>query len=183
MATQLIECNQFTVEGIKELKILTQQTNGQPINFPLDFILHNNDDGIISLQENELLQTVTIGDQIMSYLIVRSFDMCEFNDEYQRTRQGKWYQKTVSLIIPKPQLYTHNQLVEFLFNVDGKYAVANTVILIKDSLGQQFIIGYDAPCILSLMEITTDNYGSTENKYVIEFTSKSYSRLRRYVVI
>lgn len=183
MAIQLIECNNFTVEGIQELKILTSQTNGQPIEFPLDFTLYNNDDGIISIEENKILQTVTIGEQVMDYLIVRSFDMCEFEDEYQNTRQGKWYRKSISLIIPKPQLYTHNQLVDFLFNVDGKYAVANCVVLIKDSLGQQFIIGYDAPCVLNTMEISTDAYASTENKYMLEFVSKSYSRLRRFVTI
>lgn len=183
MATELISCNQYTLEGIKKLKICTQQTNGNPIVFPTDFILYNNEDGIIALSENEELQTITIGDQTMSYLIVDSFDMCVFDDELIETRQGKWFEKRITLTIPKAQLYTHNQIVDFLFQKDGKYAIAECVIAVTDSLGQTFLIGYDNPCILESMEISTDASDSTDNKYEIIFTSKSYSRLRRYQVV
>jgi len=183
MATALFDCNNYTLEGIKKLKICTQQTNGEPIVYPTDFTLYQNNDGIIAISENPSAQTITIGSQVMNYLIVDSFDMCEFSDERQETRQGKWFEKKISIVLPKVQLYTNNQLVDFLFNVGGKYAVAQCIFCIEDSLGQQFLIGYDVPAVLLNMELQTDVYDSTDNKYLLEFSSKSYSRLRRTVVV
>jgi hypothetical protein len=183
MATELISCNTFTAEGIRKLKICTQQTDGSPIEFPTDYTLYNNEDGIISISEDVSGQTVTIGNQTMNYLVLACFDLAEFEDNRQETRQGVWYEKKITMTIPKIMLDQSNEIVDFLFNVDGRYAIAECLILIEDSIGNTFIVGYDLPCILQTMEIQTDSYDSTENTYVLEFNSKSYSRLRRYQVV
>jgi len=183
MATPLIECNRYTLEGIRKMKMCTQQTSGVPINFPTDFILYNNDDSTIQVSEDILNQTFTIGNQTMDYLEVVSFDMATFSDERRETRQGVWFEKRIEIVLPRVQLYATNQLFDFLFNVDGTYALAQCVFAIEDTLGQNFLIGYDVPAILQSMELQTDEYGSTNNQYKMEFSSKSYSRLRRYVVI
>jgi len=183
MATPLIECNNYTLEGIRKMKMCTQQTSGVPIVYPTDFILYNNDDSTIQVSEDTLNQTFTIGDQTMDYLLVESFDMAEFSDERQETRQGVWFEKKISIILPRVQLYANNQLFDFLFNVQGVYALAQCVFAIEDSLGQNFLIGYDVPAILNNMELQSDSYDTTDNQYLLEFSSKSYSRLRRYMVI
>jgi len=180
MAQELIGCNTFTLEGLKKVKLCTQLIDGTPITFPLDFILYDNDDGVIQVSINETLQTVTVGNQVMSYLDVESFDMVNFDDERQETRQGIWFNKNITIELPQVQLYCNNQLFDFLFNVDGVYATAQCVMLIEDSVGNKFVIGYDVPAILDSLELTTDSYDTTENKYTLEFNSKSYSRLRRY---
>ena len=178
----LIECSSFTVEGVKKGKICTQKTNGKPITFPTNFILYQNQD-IIAVSENEIAQTLTINDQTLNYLIVESFDMCDFSDDRVEARQGIFYEKLLTIVLPKVQLYTNNQLFDFLFNVDGKYAVAECVIAIEDSLGQTFLVGYDVPCVLQELELQTDVYNSNDNFYKIVFSSKSYSRLRKYQVV
>lgn len=183
MATELISCNTFTVEGIKSLKICTQQSDGSPIVFPTDFTLYNNEDGIIQISENVSGKTITIGNQTLNYLVLACYDLAEFSDERQETRQGVWFEKRITMTIPKIMLDQSNEIVDFLFNVDGRYAIAECLVLIEDSLGNTFIVGYDVPCILQLMELQTDSYDSTENVYKMEFSSKSYSRLRRYQVV
>jgi hypothetical protein len=180
---ELIPCNTYTIEGIKSMKLCTQQSNGQPINFPTNFVLYQNNDGIIQISENVSAQTVTITDQTLSYLVVESFDMADFEDNRMETRQGVWFEKKLSIVLPKLSLYCSNQLVDFLFNVDGKYAVAMCIVLVEDTLGNTFIIGYDNPCQLQVMELQTDAYDTTDNLYKLEFVSRSYSRLRRYQVV
>ena len=183
MATELISCNALTIEGIKSIKICTKLTNGNPIVFPTDFVLYQNLDGVIQISENPILQTITIGNQAMEYLLVDSYDMCEFEDIRRETRQGVWFEKIIRITLPKLLLYQTNQIIDFLFNVDGSYATAQCILAITDSLGQQYLLGYDIPAQVTAMDLQTDVYDTTDNQYKLELSSKSYSRLRRYVVV
>ena len=179
--TELINCDNFSVDGIKSLKILTYQTNGDPIVFPLNITLINDTDYIAEVHDDVINQKVTIGGQNMSYLVVDSVENCTFLDERIEARQGVYYQKTINITIPKLQSYTNNQIISFLFSVNGSVAIANVVILIEDSNKNLWLCGWDSPCIMQSGNLQTDVYDTTENNYSYVFISKSVNRTYQFV--
>lgn len=181
--TELIPCNNYSVLGIKSLKICTHQVNGQAIVFPLNIVLTNDTDYIVEVQDDIVNQVVTIGGQQLDYVIVDSVENCTYVDERVEARQGVYYQKTVEINVPKLQNYTDNQIMDFLFNVIGNVAIANVVVLIVDSNGNKLIIGWDSPAIMQGGNLQLDAYDTTANQYTYTFISKSANRTYYFVNI
>jgi hypothetical protein len=174
--TDLLSCNNYSNPGLKKLWILTHQTNGNVIQFPLNITLTSDTDYIVEFSADTINQVVNIGGQLMNYVIVDSYENSTYVDERIEARQGVYYQKTLSIDIPRMSNYTSNQIMDFLFNVTGAVAIANVCVIFEDSNNELWICGWDSPAIMQGGNLQTDLYDTTENKYTYTFISKSVNR-------
>jgi hypothetical protein len=181
--TDLLNCNNYSVDGLKKLWILTHQTNGDAIIFPLNIVLTTDNDYIVEVSADTVNQIVNIGGQLINYVVVESFENSTFVDDRIEARQGIYYQKTLTIDIPRMSNYTTNQIMDFLFNITGSVAIANVVMLIEDSNGNNWICGWDSPATMQSGNLQTDPYDTTENKYTYTFISKSVNRTYQCVYI
>lgn len=169
------KCNELTVQGIKNLKLMSKLSNGSSINFPLDFSTINGTN-IISGIEDSINQRITMGNQILKY-IEPNVLTSSFNEIQVEDRRGKYYEITINFQFPKIELYTNNQIKDFLFNSDGEFAIANAVAIITDNNDIQWIAGYDLPLVVEELELTT---GGEDNSYSMTLRGRGYNRIRRY---
>ena len=180
MAQNLFEaCLELTVAGIKELKLMAKLSNGDPISFPIDVVLKSGGTSTIVGTIDEATQTATIGAQTMSY-VEPYVDNSSFLEELTEDRRGKYYTHTIEFQFPKVQLYTNNQIKDFMFNDGGDFAIANAVAIIKDNNDVEWILGYDLPMVVEAFEDTT---GGGDNYYTMRLVGRSYDRIRRWETI
>ena len=174
-------CLELSVQGIKEIKLMGKEQNGNPINFPIDIVLTGasfffEGSPTVLGSVNELNKTVTIGNQVLIY-VQPQVENANFVEESVEDRRGKYYQQTISISFPKVQLFTNNQLKDFLFTDQGEFAIANAVAIITDNNDVDWIIGYDLPLVVELLELTS---GGEDNYYQLSLVSRSYERLRHF---
>lgn len=177
MAENLFEaCIELTVAGIKELRLMAKESDGSSIDFPIDVVLKSGGTSTIIGTVDEANQTVTIGGQTLSY-VEPYVDNSSFTEEGTEDRRGTYYTQTIEFQFPKVQLYTNNQLKDFLFTDNGELAIANAVAIIKDNNDEQWIVGYDLPLVVEELELTT---GGQDNFYRMRLVGRSYDRIRKW---
>lgn len=183
MATDLLNSCGFALQNIKYLYIASRKTDGNVIDFPIDYTtVTGTTDSIIRLEAwSHVNNTATIGGQELDWREVTVFgDNVTFNEEYQETKQGKVYVKKLDFELPKVNYTTNAALKEFLFTANGEFAIGKAIAFIIDENGSQWICGYDVPLILqSGMELGI----SETNYYKLSFQSISFSRVRNYQII
>jgi len=181
MAIDLFGCNPLSLGGIKRFKIGTRDTSENPLDFPLDIVLKENDESIIMLSDDEDNRTITLGTDLIKYRIVTPFHAVITEDETTDNR-GRFYTQNLSWEMPKINLTTINQLKAFLFTSSGEFAISNAVCFIEDMNDNLWICGYSQPMVLQNFEI---QFGTKEgdNKYVMSYSCKSYSKVRQYQLI
>lgn len=180
-AINLFGCNNPSMGGIKTLRLATRDTNNNPLVFPLDFTLKVNDTSIIVLSDDYTNRTITIGGVGIKYRIVYPFASSILEEE-RTDRQGRFYSKTLNFEMPQVSLTTNNQLKDFLFTSSGEFAVSSAVAFITDMNDVNWIVGYDVPLILNTFDLTTD-VEAADNKYILNYISNSYNRIRQYEVV
>lgn len=175
-------CIELTVAGIKNIKLMAKLSNGNPISFPIDVVLtgatywYQTPTTIVGII-NKINQTVTIGSEIMSY-VEPYVDNSTFTEEETEDRRGKYYTHTLNIQFPKVELYTNNQIKDFLFTDNGELAIANAVAIITDNNDNVWIAGYDLPLVVEGLELTT---GGDDNFYSMSLVGKSYERIRKFL--
>ncbi len=178
MAIELFGCGSPSMGGIKTLRLATRDINGIPLSFPLDIKLKQNDESIIELIDDAIMHVITIGGVDISYRVVYPI-ASDFKEEEVTDRQGRFYTKSLAWEMPQLTLTTNNQLKDFLFTTSGEFAISNAVAFITDTNDNNWIIGWDNPLVLQTFDIQTD-IESGENKYVLQYVSKSYRRIQQY---
>ena len=173
------ECLSLTVAGIKELKLCAKLEDGSPIDFPIDVVLKSGDTTTIIGSVDDAAQTVTIGGQTLQF-VTPYIDNSSFTEEETEDRRGRYFNQSIEFQFPKVQLYTNNQLKDFLFTTNGQTAVANAVAIIKDNNDQQWVVGYTEPLVVQELELTT---GGADNFYRIVLVARSYDRIRKFEYI
>ncbi len=174
-------CNAPSMGGIKRMKLATQDTSENPLDFPLDIVLKVNDESIIMLSDDEDNRTITLGTQLIKYRIVYPFN-ADCTEEETTEKQGRFYTQKLSWEMPQVSLTTNNQLKNFLFTDSGKFAISNMVAFIEDMNDNLWIVGYSQPLILDSFDLQAGVEGE-DNKYVISYTCKSYSKIKQYELI
>jgi len=178
MAIQMFECNPLSMGGIKRLKLATRDMSDNPLVFPLDIILKQNDESIIMLSDDEDLRQITLGSQQINYRIVYPHNSSITEDE-ETQRQGRYYQQKLDFEMPQLSLITNNQLKSFLFTSSGEFAISSMVAFIEDVNDNLWICGYSSPLVLQVFDLQT-GVEAEDNKYVLSYTSRSYQRIRQY---
>lgn len=170
-------CQAPSMGGVKRLKLATRDTSEAPLDFPLDITLKVGDESIIVLQDSEINRTITLGSQLIQYRIVYPLHATVTEDE-TTDRQGRFYTQTLTFELPQISLTTTNQLKSFLFTSSGEFAISNMVAIIEDMNDNLWICGYSQPLVLESFELQTGVDGE-DNKYLISYTAKSYSKIRQ----
>ena len=170
-------CLELTLDGIKEMKLCAKLENGDPISFPIDVVLKSGSTStIVGSVTGGSIQLVTIGGQTMQFVepkvVTSSFEEVKTED-----RRGKYYTQTIDFQFSRVDLYTNNQIKDFLFSDGGELAIANAVAIIKDSNDIQWIMGYDLPMVVENFEDTT---GGGDNLYSMTLVGRSYDRIRLF---
>jgi hypothetical protein len=171
-------CNAPSMGGIKRMKLATRDNSDNPLDFPLDIVLKNNDESIIMLSDNETGRTITLGSQDIQYRIVYPINASCIEEE-TTGKQGRFYNQKLAWEMPQLSLTTNNQLKSFLFTDSGEFAISNMVAFIEDMNDNYWIVGYSQPMVLDNFELQTGVNGE-DNKYVVSYTCKSYSKIRQY---
>ena len=171
-------CNEMSVAGIKELKLSAKTNTGDPIEYPIDVVIKNGDEAIILGSINETARTITIGEQTTEY-VQPVVDTSLFTEELTEDRRGKYYTQTIDFSFPKVELFTNNQIKDFLFDTSGQLAIANAYAIITDNNDVEWIVGYDLPLIVETLEVDINPDGG-DNLYKMVLVGKSYNRIRRY---
>lgn len=179
MTTPLFgDCNIMTVSGIKSLRLAAKLEDGMPISYPIDFVVLNGEESTVRVLVDTESQLITVDSgQVVQYVepttLNSSFEEVEVKD-----RRGTYYQTTITFQFPKVELYTNNQIKDFLFNDEGEFAIANATVFLEDNNGVNWIIGYDLPMVVDSFEATT---GGGDNAYTMTLVGRSYNRARRLV--
>lgn len=169
------DCQELSNTGIKALKLMTKLKDNSQISFPIDFIVKKGTDVLTGIDDSEL-QEMTMGGQTLKYIepnVVSS----EFEERQVEDRRGRYYEYNITFRFPKIELFTNNQIKDFLFNLDGDFAIANACAIVTDNNDEQWIIGYDLPLVVEQLENTT---GGEDNNYVFSLRGRSYSRARKF---
>jgi len=180
-AIQMFECNPISMGGIKRMKLATRTPLDVPLDFPLDIVLKTNDESIIMLSDDEDNRTITLGTQSIQYRIVYPFNASITEDEVT-DRQGRFYTQQLQWEMPQISLTTNNQLKSFLFTSSGEFAISSMVAFIEDMNDNLWICGYQQPMILESFDLQT-GVSAEDNKYMLSYTCKSYSKIRQYQLI
>lgn len=184
MATEILQSCGFALQKIEHLYIASRKTNGNVIDFPIEYqTISGSSDSIIKVTAwNQLNNTCMIGGQELDWREVSTIgdgSNVEFTEEYQLTRQGKIYNKTLTFSLPKVNFTTNAALKEFLFTSNGEFAISRAVAFMIDENRQQWICGYNSPLILQDdMELSI----ADENMYKLTFKAVGTSRVRNYQI-
>jgi len=181
MAIDLFDCNPISMGGIKKLKIATIDINENPLDFPLDIVLKQNDESIIILSDDEDNRIITIGNQQIQYRIVYPNHASCIEEETTDNR-GRYYQQKLNFEMPYLNTTTINQLKAFLFTSSGQFAISNAVCLIEDMNDVLWLVGYNQPLVLDSFEVATGT-NEGDNKYVISYICRSYSKIKMVELI
>ena len=177
----MFECNPISMAGIKKMKLATRDDADNPLDFPLDIVLKTNDESVIMLSDDEDNRIITIGSDDIEYRIVYPL-YAAITEEETTERQGRYYTQTLNFEMPQINITTNNQLKSFLFTNSGEFAISNMVCFIEDMNDNLWICGYAQPFVLDTFELQT-GVQAEDNKYVLSYTCKSYSKIRQYELI
>lgn len=177
--TEILDNCVHSIGGIKDFKIATKKTNGDPISFPLDAVYQSGRTDTIVLTDDFENRTVTIGADTFEYRYVFSQN-CSYEEEEIEDRQGRFYRKVLTWAMPKTNPITQNQLKDFLFNSNGEFAIGNALVFFTDGNGQNWIGSVDLPFVLENYDTKTDARGGS-NDYILRYVSNSYRRTLKYI--
>ena len=170
-----------SIGGIKDFYIATRDTDGNPLDFPLDIILASGSSNTALIGFDYENRTLTVNNTTITFRHVFP-DTCTYVETEENVRQGDTYKKVLAWTMPKANLTTNNQLKEFLFTAGGEFAVSNALVFFIDSNNQSWISGFDLPFVLTKFDLEIGAKGG-ENGYKLEYISSSYLRTFKYVVI
>ena len=161
-----------SIGGIKDFYIATMDVSGNTLSFPIDAILETSVTPRIVIgsidKENEILN---LNNTLIKYKHIIP-DFASYDEEETSDRQGYTFVKRLQWSMPQINNYTNNELKEFLFKTDGKFAISNALVFFKDNNDQWWIAGFDIPFILDTFDINLKDNDS----YLLKYTSKSYLR-------
>jgi len=180
-AIDLFGCNDISMGGIKTMKLSTRDSSNNPLVFPLDIVLKTNDESIIMLSDNEGTKVITMGDDNMEYRTVLPLYASITEDE-TTAAEGRYYNQVLNFEVSQLNITSNNQLKAFLFTNSGEFAISNMVCFIEDMNDNLWICGYNQPMVLESFDLQTGVAGE-DNKYVLSYTCKSYSKIRQYQLI
>jgi hypothetical protein len=180
MAIQILDNCHFDADKIKTLYIGSRLTNGDSITYPIQYItVSGTTDSIIKIESWDTINSVvTIGGQeIQVNEITNLGDNISFTEDLVIDNNGKRYQKNITFTIPKLDLFTTQQIKEFVMTSGGLFALAPTIAFLVDENNQTLCVGYDKQLLLQTKEI---KIGTDNNQYTLSYQSNSYSRARAY---
>ena len=160
---------QFSLSGIKELKIVYQENNNLPIQFPL-YPFINPSTGAVKLYDN--------GSQINFQLLGTTYNYIDltgnfnsFNEQLFEDEKGRWFEEVVNL--------------SYVLDSNYQTLLANKHVfaLLTDNNGKKFIIGYKNPLKLVSHNYNSGITGDGADKYDMIYSSKSYSKLKNYELL
>jgi hypothetical protein len=166
----------MTVQGIQNLKLMAKLEDGSSIQFPIDVVIKNGEESTVLGTDNSGSQLMTIGGQTLQY-VEPYVTNSSFEETQVKDRRGTYFNTDITFEFPKVDLYTNNQLKDFLFTSDGELAIANAVVIIRDLNNVDWISNYDLPSVVDSLEITT---GGADNNYSMTLIGRSYNRIRRF---
>jgi len=176
--TNLFDGCTHSIGGIKDFKIATKKTNGDPITFPLDaYYLTGSTDTVVITEDFDARKIVIGTDEIeFRYVYPKS---CEYEEEEVEERQGRYYRKTLVFEMPKINPTTQNQLKDFLFNTNGEFATGAAIVFFTDTNNQQWFGSITQPFVLENYDSMNGTRGG-ENKYVLRYVCNDYYRTTKY---
>ena len=182
MAIDILQNCHFDSNKIKTLYIGSRLTNGNPITYPIQYTtISGSTDSIIAIEAWDYINDiVTIGGQdIQVNQITNMGDNITFTEDLVIDQNGKRFQKNVTFTIPKINLFTTQQIKEFVMTSSGLFALAPTIAFLVDDNDQTLVVGYDKFLILQNKELQLGE----NNQYTLSYQSNSYSRARAYQVL
>lgn len=180
--TNILESCNHSVAGIKNFKLATRDTDGNALTFPLDVVFKSGSTNTIKVSEDFENRILTINNTQVSYRYIYP-ETCSYNEEEVETRQGRYYQKTLTFTLPKVNLTTNNQLRDFLFTTSDKFAISNAFLFFTDVNNQNWIGNYNVPFVLENFDLTTGSRTEQNNRYNLEYICRDYYRALKYEVI
>jgi len=179
MAIDILSNCHFDSNKIKTLYIGSRLSNGNPITYPIQYTtVSGSTDSIIKIEAWDTINNIiTLGGQeIQVNEITNLGENITFTEDLVIDNNGKRFQKNVSFIIPKINLFTTNQIKEFVMTAAGLFALAPTIAFLVDENNQTLVVGYDKQLVLQNKELQLGD----ENQYTLSYQSNSYSRARAY---
>lgn len=162
----------FSNSGINKLKLIIQDIDGDPIDYPIDYNIKNSDDSIITGELSESASTVTFNSEIYPYYELYPYNSF-IEEEETKDRQGVFFTINGNIKIPKVDLDSNIEIVDYFFS---KTQLGNSTLIFTDDNGNEWIIGYNQPLTVDnlVININDDNY------YDINLVSKGYNRIRLF---
>ena len=179
MAHNILDNCHFDSNKIKTLYVGSRLTNGNPITYPIQYItVSGSTDSIIKIEAwDNVNDIVTLGgQQIQLNQITNLGDNITFTEDLVIDNNGKRYQKNITFTIPKINLFTTQQIKEFVMTSSGLFALAPTIAFLVDDNEQTLVVGYDKQLVLQTKELQLGE----DNRYTLSYQSSSYSRARAY---
>ena len=181
-STTILDNCDYSVAGIKNVWLAGYLTDGNLINFPLEYtVTSGSTDSIIEVEwdDSGIELTATIGGQEMLLRRVKQFgdDTFNFSETYEKNNAGFEYVKKLSIKIPNVQIYSTTAIKEYLFSITKDFKTTENCIFMQDMNDNFWIIGYDNPAKLLGMGIEL----TETNEYTLDFESRSPRRMRNYV--
>jgi len=172
-------CND-SVSGIKYLYILTKKSDSSSITYPIDIVFVSGGTDTIPIEFDALNRLISInGTEYMFRELEARF--ADFDQEIVETRQGIVYRKTLSFAFPRLDLFTNNNIRDYLFDRDGDFAISQLTALIVDNNNHNWIVGFDLPLVIDEFDAKTSS-GGGENSYALSYSSKSYLPALKYII-
>jgi hypothetical protein len=182
MAINILDNCHFSSDKIKTLYVGSRLTNGNPISYPIQYTtISGSTDSIIAIEAWDYVNDIVTlgGQQIQVNKISNLGDNISFTEDLVIDQNGKRFQKTISFQIPKINLFTTQQIKEFVMTSSGLFALAPTIAFLVDDNEQTLVIGYDKQLVLQNKELQLGE----ENQYTLTYQSSSYSRARAFQVL
>ena len=181
-STTILDNCEYSVNGVKNVWLAGYLTDGELIDFPLEYtVASGSTESIIEVEWDEtgIEPTATIGGQEMLLRRVKHFgeDTFEFKETYEKNNAGFEYVKTLTIKIPNVQIYSTTAIKEYLFSITKDFKTTENCIFMQDFNDNFWIIGYDNPVKLLGMTINL----TESNDYTLDFESRSPRRMRNFV--
>ena len=177
---ELFEGCEFSVVGVKNVYIAGYQTNGELIDFPLEYtVTSGSSESIIKVEWDEDNLTATIGTQELALRKISDYGegALSFTETFEKNNAGREFIKKLSVKIPNVNLFSTTAIKQYLFSITQEFKLTNNVLFLTDYNDNQWIIGYDNPVKMTSMGITITG----NNEYALDFESRSPRRSRNFI--
>lgn len=181
MATiKLFDSCSDSLSGVKKLYLITKKGDGSAINYPMDIIFVSGGTDTIPLEFNKDTRIAKINGIEYQFREIEP-NLAVFDQEIVELRQGNLYRKTLSFSFQRLNLTMNNRLRDYLFDINGDFAISLVTALIIDNNNQHWIVGFDLPLSIDELDTQTDTRGG-DNSYALSYSSQSYLPALKYII-